>query len=152
LPSPEQALRTAYASNPLLTALLEERRRLDETATALARGYLPRFSGGGTIDWTSSDILEPQRQGGAFVGFTWDLGTDGRRAAQLPEARIALDQNRVALEQELRTLEAAIRETQRAVDERLSAVASAEVALTQADENLRLREAQFDAGRATSED
>lgn len=152
LPSPESALRTAYRTNPALTALLEERQRQTETATALERGRLPRFQGGGSVDWTSSDVLEPQRLGAAFVGFSWDLGLDGRLASQIAQAKIAVEQNRVALEQELRTIEAAVRNTQRAATERLSAVATATTAVTQAEENLRIREQQFDAGRATTED
>ena len=152
LPSADGALRIAYRSNPALAALLEERQRLEESAIALARGRLPRLQAGASIDWTSSDVTEPQRTGAGFVGFSWDLGTDGRREAQIAQARIAVDQNRVAMEQELRGLDATVRATQRAASERLTAVATAATAVTQADENLRIRQQQFDAGRATTED
>lgn len=152
LPTTDAALRTAYGANPALIALIEERQRLDETATALVRGRLPKLQGGGTVDWTSSDALEPQRMGGAFVGFTWDLGLDGRREAQIGQARLALDQNRLQLEQELRGIEGSVRATQRAVTERLNAATTAAAAVAQAEENVRIRQQQFDAGRATSED
>ena len=45
-----------------------------------------------------------------------------------------------------------MRSTQRAAQERLSALDTARAAVDQAEENLRIRQQQFDAGRATSED
>jgi len=152
LPPVEEALRAAYAGNPALVALVEEQQRLEDTASALARSRLPRLEGGGHVDWQSSDVLQPQAIGGGFVGFRWDLGTDGRREAQIAEARIQAERNRLTIEGELRELEAAIRRTHRAVEERLAALAAAEAAVGQAEENLRIRTQQFDVGRATSED
>ena len=86
------------------------------------------------------------------MGFTWDLGTDGRREAEIAEARATAERNRIEVERALRELEALVRTTQRAAEERLAALAAAEVAVGQADENLRIRRQQFDAGRATSDD
>jgi outer membrane protein TolC len=151
LPLEAEALRLAYERNPLVRSLLEEQQRLEETATALARGRLPRFSAGGAIDYTSSDLLQPQQIEAGFVGFAWDL-PDARREARISQARLAAVQNRIRIERELRELEAAIRSTRDGADERLSALASAEAAVGQAEENLRIRREQFDAGRATSED
>jgi len=107
---------------------------------------------GGAVDWTSERILTPQTIGSGFVGFAWDLGTDGRRAAQQAEARIQADRNRLAIERELRELESAVRDTRDAAAERLDALDTARAAVGQAEENLRIRRQQFDAGRATSED
>jgi outer membrane protein TolC len=152
LPPVEDALRAAYETNPALVALVEDQQRLEDTAAALARGRLPRLEGGGLVDWQSSDVLEPQGIGAGFVGFRWDLGTDGRREAQIAEAKIQAERNRLAIEQELRELESAIRRNHRAVEERLAALAAAEAAVGQAEENLRIRTQQFDVGRATSED
>ena len=45
-----------------------------------------------------------------------------------------------------------MRATQGAAEERLAALATAEAAVGQAEENLRIREQQFGAGRAASED
>ena len=45
-----------------------------------------------------------------------------------------------------------MRATQGAAAERLAALATAEAAVGQAEENLRIRRQQFDAGRATSDD
>jgi outer membrane protein TolC len=90
--------------------------------------------------------------GSGFVGFTLDLGTDLRREADIAAARAAADQNRIALEREMRSLEAAVRFTSQAIDERLAAYSTARTAVEQAEENLRIRERQFDAGRATSDD
>lgn len=152
LPSVDDALKDAFANNPVLLSLVEEQQRLEDTATALARGRLPRFEGGGTADWTSEKILQPQGIGSGYVGFSWDLGTDGRREAQLAEARIQADRNRLAIERELRELESAVRDTRDAAAERLAALDTARAAVGQAEENLRIRQQQFDAGRATSED
>jgi len=152
LPDADESLRLAQENNPVLAALIEERQGLEETARSLARGRLPRFQAGGSIDYTTQDIVQPQRIGSGFVGFNWDLGTDGRREAAIAEARIAVDRNRLALERTLREIESAVRQTQRAAAERLAALATAEVAVTQAEENLRIRRQQFDAGRATSDD
>ena len=152
VPPVDDALRLARAENPAVIALLEEQQRLEESATALARGRLPRFGAGGAIDYTSSDIIQPQRIGSGFLGFTWDLGTDTRREAEIAEARIAAERNRLQLERELRELETAVRSTQRAAEERLAALAAAEAGVAQAEENLRIRQQQFDAGRAATDD
>ncbi len=152
VPAVDQALRLAYAHNPVLVSLVEEQQRLDETARSLERSRLPRFSAGGAVDYSTSDLLQPQRVGSGFTGFTWDLGTDTRREAQIAEARIAAEQNRIVIERQLRELEAVVRATQQATEERLSALAAAEAAVGQAEENLRIRQQQFDAGRAQSED
>ncbi|MBI3721119.1 MAG: TolC family protein, partial [Fimbriimonas ginsengisoli] len=152
VPATAEALRLAYAHNPVLTSLLEEQQRLDETVSSLVRSRLPRFNAGGAVDYSSSSLLQPQYLGAGFTGFTWDLGTDTRREAQIAEARVAADRNRIVMEQQLRALEAAIRSTQRRVEERLSALATAEAAVTQAEENLRIRQQQFEVGRAQSDD
>jgi outer membrane protein TolC len=152
LPAVATALRDAFANNPVLTSLLEEQQRLEDTTSALARSRLPRLEGGGAVDWTSETILQPRTIGSGFVGFAWDLGTDGRRAAQQAEARIQADRNRLAIERELRDLEGAVRDTRDAAAERLDALDTARAAVGQAEENLRIRRQQFDAGRATSED
>src|SRR5262249_51167380 len=143
VPPADEALRLAHANNPVVVELLEEEQRLDETRVALERGWLPRVAAGGTIDYSRAPIVQPQRIEGGFVGFTWDLGIDGRRAAQIAEARIATDRNRLVLEQELRELEAAVRTAQRRAEERLAAAEAARVGVGQAEENLRIRRDQF---------
>jgi outer membrane protein TolC len=152
LPPVDAALREAWAHNPVVASLLEEQQRLEETTRSLVRSRLPRVSGGGAIDYTTSDIVQPQDVGSGFVGFSWVLGTDTRREAAIAEARIAAERNRVGIEQELRELETAVRSTHRAAGERLTALSAAEAGVGQAEENLRIREQQFDAGRATSDD
>jgi len=152
VPSVDRALALAYQENPILLSLLEEQQRLQDTATALERSRLPRFGGGGGMDYSSSDILEPQQIGSGFIGFTWELGTDLRREAQISEARIQSDRNRIATERQLRDLEAAVRAAQLSTAERLAAYRTAQSSLSQAEENLRIREQQFDVGRAQSDD
>jgi outer membrane protein TolC len=152
VPAAGDALRLAYQHNPVLRALLEEQQRFEETVRALERSRLPRFSAGAAIDYSTSDLLLPQRIGSGFTGFTWDLGTDTRREAQIAEARIAADKNRVVIERQMREIEAAVRSVQRAAEERLTALAAAEAAVDQAEENLRIRQQQFDTGRAQSDD
>lgn len=152
VPPVEEALRVAYADNPVLHSLVEEQQRLEGTARSLVRSRLPRLSAGGAIDYSNSPILEPQDIGSGFVGFSWDLGADGRREAQIAEAKIAAERNRLEIERQLRELEALVRSTRQAAAERLAALATAETAVGQAEENLRIRRQQFDAGRASSED
>ena len=152
VPSAQDALRAAYAENPLLRALVEEQQRLEETTRSIELGRLPRVTAGGAIDYSSSRLLEPSDFGSGFVGFTWNLDTDGRRAAETAQARIAAERNRLEIERELRDLETLVRTTQQAGSERLAALAIAEQAVGQAEENLRIRRQQFDAGRASSED
>src|SRR5438128_2205720 len=132
--------------------LLAAERLAEETARALVSSRLPRFDAGGAIDYSSATIVQPQRVGSGFVGFTWDLGTDTRREAEIAAARHEASQNRIAVGRELDELEAAVRTAQRAAEERLAAAAAAEAGVAQAEENLRIRRQQFDAGRATSDD
>ena len=151
LPAADEALREAFATNVTLRVLLEEQQRLEDAASSLARGRLPRLQGGGTIDYSTQEIIQPQRIGGGYVGFTWDL-LDAPRDAEIAKARIAIDQNRTRIERTLREVEAAVRATQGAAEERLAALATAQTAVVQAEENRRIRAQQFDVGRATSED
>ena len=152
VPAVEEALRVAYTRNPVIRSLLEDQQRLEEAARSRTLGRLPRFYGGAAIDYTSSELLEPRDIGSGFVGFSWDLGTDQRREAQIAQARIAAERNRLEIEGQLRDLEATVRTTHQAAGERLTALAAAENAVGQAEENVRIRQQQFDAGRASSED
>ena len=152
LPGETEALRAAYRGNPVLLALLEEQQRLDASASALARSRFPRFSGGGSVEDSNSKILAPTLIGAGFLGFEWDLGTDTRREADIAAARIAADENRLRTERELRELEQAVRSTYRSAVERLAALDTSEIAVQQAEENLRIRQQQFEVGRATSDD
>jgi len=137
--------------NPLLLALLEEQQRLDETLVSLERSRWPRFSGGGAIDYTTADIVQPQQVESGFVGLTLDLGTDLRREAQIAEARAAADKNRASLQSLLPDLEASIRGSHGAALERLAALQTARTAVDQAEENLRIRTEQFAGGRIESD-
>jgi outer membrane protein TolC len=152
LPDDAEMLRTAQEKNPVLTALFERQRQLDAELSALERSRLPRFNAGGQLAYSSSTLFTPQAIGAGFVGFNWDLGTDTRREERITAARLAADENHIQLEAELRALEQSLRATQRAAAERLSALDTAQVAVGQADENLRIRQQQFDAGRAQSKD
>ena len=152
LPSAADALRDAYKANPVLLALVEEQQRLEDAASALSRSRLPSFQGGGNGQWTSAQILQPQELGGGFVGMNWNFDLGGKKDAQIAQARIAADQNRIRIERQLREVETAVRASRQAAEERLAAFATAESAVHQAEENLRIREQQFAVGRATSED
>jgi outer membrane protein len=152
LPAPKEALEQAYAHNPVLLALVEEQQRFEDQASALSRSRLPQFQGGGAIDYSSSDIVQPQEITSGFVGFSWNFDTGGVKQAQIAQARIAADQNRIRIERSLREVETIVRSTRLAAEERLAALASAETAVLQAAENRRIRGQQFDVGRATSQD
>src|SRR5262249_24172787 len=70
LPDTETALRTAYADNPALLALVEEQQRLEDAETAIARGWLPRFGAGLTADFSSAQIIQPQTVSAASLRVT----------------------------------------------------------------------------------
>ena len=152
LPDDAEMLRTAQEKNPVLTALFERQRQREAELSALERSRFPHFNAGGQLAYSSSHLFAPQEIGAGFVGFDWDLGTDTRREQRITEAKLAVDENRIELESELRSLEQALRATQRAAAERLTARDTAEVAVGQAEENLRIRQQQFDAGRAQTRD
>lgn len=151
VPEMPDLLQLMREHNPLATALVEEQQRLEETLLALERSRWPRFSGGGAIDYTTADIVQPQRIESGFIGFTLDLGTDLRREAQIAEARAAAEKNRAALQGLLPELETAVRSAHGATMERLQALATAQTAVEQATENLRIRQQQFENGRIESD-
>ena len=83
LPLITEALRTAYQENPALRALVEEQQRLEASATSLSRSRLPRFAGGGMIDHSTTEVIDPTTLGTGFVGFEWNLDSDTRIASGL---------------------------------------------------------------------
>ena len=152
VPAVERVLADTWTHNPLIVARLEEQQRLEETVTSLERSRFPRVGGGGAIEWTSSAIIQPQDVATGFVGFSWDLGTDWRRESEIAGAKAAAERNRIVMEGDMRALEANVRLTAQSARERLAAYDTARASVTQAEENLRIREQQFDVGRATSDD
>jgi outer membrane protein TolC len=152
VPAAAESLREAYAHNPVLLALVEEQQRLEDTASAIARSRFPQLQGGGAVDYSTSDTVQPQQIESAFVGFTWNFDLGGKKESQIAQARIAAEQNRTRIERRLRDVEATVRAAQQSAEERLAAFESAQTAVLQAEENLRIRQQQFDVGRATSED
>ncbi|MBX3026572.1 TolC family protein [bacterium] len=152
LPAVDDALRQAQQHNPLLTALFERQRQLEAELSALERSRLPRFEAGGAMDYSTSNLFQPNQIGSGFAGMRWDLGTDTQREERIAAARLAIDENQVQLQAQLRTLEQALRATLRSAEERLAALDTATTAIGQAEENLRIRRQMFAVGRAQSKD
>jgi outer membrane protein TolC len=152
LPSVEDALRQAQEHNPLLTVLFERQRQLEAELSALQRSRLPRFEAGGAMDYSTSNLFQPNQIGSGFVGMRWDLGTDTQREERIAAARLAIDENQVQLEAQLRILEQALRAALRSAEERLAALDTATAAIGQAEENLRIRQQMFAVGRAQTRD
>jgi outer membrane protein TolC len=152
LPAIDDALRRAQQHNPLLTSLFERQRQLEAELSALERSRFPRFEAGGAMDYSTSNLFQPNQIGNGFVGMRWDLGTDTQREERIGAARLAVDENRVQLEAQLRALEQALRATLRSAEERLAALDTATTAIGQAEENLRIRQQMFAVGRAQSKD
>lgn len=152
LPSVDDALLEAQQHNPLLTALFERQRQLEAELSALERSRFPQFEAGGAMDYSTSNLFEPNQIGSGFVGMRWDLGTDTQREQRIGAARLAIDENQVQLESQLRALEQALRATLRSAEERLAALDTATAAIGQAEENLRIRQQMFTVGRAQSKD
>ncbi|HSP97633.1 MAG TPA: TolC family protein, partial [Candidatus Dormibacteraeota bacterium] len=152
LPAIDDALRRAQQHNPLLTSLFERQRQLEAELSALERSRFPRFEAGGAMEYSTSNLFQPNQIGSGFVGMRWDLGTDTQREERIGAARLAADENKVQLEAQLRTLEQALRATLRSAEERLAALDTATIAIGQAEENLRIRQQMFAVGRAESKD
>jgi len=152
LPSIDDALQEAQQHNPILTQLFEHQRQLDAELSALERSRFPRFEAGGAMDYSTSNLFQPNQIGSGFVGMRWDLGTDTQREERIGAAKLAVDENKVQLESQLRALEQALRATLRTAEERLAALVTATAAIGQAEENLRIRQQLFSVGRAQSKD
>jgi outer membrane protein TolC len=151
LPPLDVALDDARRHNPLVASLLEEVQASDERLSAARRGRLPRFSASGGYDATTADTLKPNNYGSVGVGVEMDLGSF-RREGEIAKFDAAGRRSRHLLERGVRDIEAMVRDTHDRVRERLAAIDTASSAVVQADENLRIRQVQFDEGRATSED
>ncbi len=151
LPALETALEAAHAKNPLVQAMLEEVRAADERLTAVRRARLPRVSVGAGYDATTADILQPNNYASLGVNVDFDV-VSLRREGEIARLDAAARRSRVLLDRGVREVEALVGDSHDRVRERLAAVDAATVAVGQADENLRIRQVQFDEGRATSED
>ena len=151
-PAIDDALSEAQQHNPLLTQLFERQRQLEAELSALERSRFPRFEAGGAMDYSTSNLFQPNQIGSGFVGMKWDLGTDTQREERIGAARLASDENKVQLASQLRGLEQALRATLRSAEERRAALDTATAAIGQAEENLRIRQQLFSVGRAQSKD
>lgn len=151
LPSLESALEAARAKNPLVQAMVEEVQAADERLTAVRRARAPRVSVGAGYDATTADILEPNDYASLGVQVDFDV-VSLRREGEIARLDAAARRSRVLLDRGVREIEALVADSHDRVRERLAAVDAATVATRQADENLRIRQVQFDEGRATSED
>jgi outer membrane protein TolC len=139
-------MRAGFESNPVLLAGRAAASQATQTSLGV-NGSAIRGGQLGRQQLASGDVANA-------CSCRLPLGSRNGRAAagRIAQARHAAQRNQVAFERELREIEEAVRGTQRGAEERLAAYATARVALGQAEENLRIRQQQFDVGRATSED
>ncbi len=151
LPAIEQAVAAVPKHNPLVTTMLEEVQAADERLTARKRSRLPRFSAAAGYDATTADTLTPHDYGSVSASVEFDL-YDFRREGEIASLDAAARRSRLLLDRTVREVEGMVRDTHDRVRERLAAIDAATAAVGQAEENLRIRQAQFDEGRATSED
>jgi outer membrane protein TolC len=151
LPDVAKALEAARVSNPLVASMLEEVRAADERLTAAKRSRFPRVSGNAGYDATTADTLDPNNYGTVGVNVDFDLYSFGREG-EIARLDAASRQSRLLLDRSVREVEILVRDSHDRVRERLAAIDAATVAVGQADENLRIRQVQFNEGRATSED
>ena len=151
LPPLETALAAARARNPLVTAMLEEVQASDERLTAARRSRFPRVAAGANYDATSSQTLQPNDYASVGVTVDFDL-VSLRREGEIAKLDAASRRVRLLLDRSVREVEALVRDSHDRVRERLAAMDLASVAVGQAEENLRIRQVQFNEGRATSED
>ena len=153
LPDDAEMLRTAHEKNPILTALFERQRQLEAELSALERSRLAALQCRRPTELLDLDAVHPpgDRLGVRRLRMGSGHGHAARRAHHRRRSWRS-NENRIQLEAELRTLEQSLRATRRAAAERLTALDTARTAVGQAEENLRIRQQQFDAGRAQSRD
>ncbi len=151
LPRVEDAVLAVSETNPLVQAMLEEVNAADERAASARRGRLPRVSAAAGYDATSADITSPQDYASTGVNVEWEIASL-RREGEIARLDAVRRRTRLLLDRTVREVEALIRGAHDGLRERLAAIDAASVALGQAEENLRIRQIQFDEGRATSED
>ncbi len=152
LPDVEDAVAQTNRNSPALAALLEEAQSIDEKTTSLTRARFPRVAATAGYDATSAATTEPRAYASAGLGVQWDLGSDLARESEITKMQHAATRTRALLDRSARELEELVRSAHDAESERLAAADAAEIAVTQAEENLRIRQQQFGVGRATSED
>ncbi|HXC52813.1 MAG TPA: TolC family protein [Candidatus Limnocylindrales bacterium] len=151
LPPLDEAVAAVTRHNPLVTSMLEEVQSADERLTAARRARFPRFQASGGYDATTQDTITPNNYGSLGIGVDVDLysfareGDIARLEATVTRSRLLLDRTR-------RDVETMVRDAHDRVRERVQAIDAATAAVSQAEENLRIRQVQFDEGRATSED
>ena len=151
LPSLEQAISAVTTHNPLVTAMLEEVAAAEERLTAARRARFPRFHASGAYDATTQDTITPNNYGSVGVGVDVDLYSFAREG-EIARLEAAAARNRLLLDRTRRDVEVLVRGAHDGVRERVLGVQAATAAVRQAEENLRIRQVQFDEGRATSED
>lgn len=151
MPPLDEAVASLSARNPVVTGLLEEVRAADERLTSARRGRLPRFSASAGYDATTADILEPTDYASVGVSVEMDL-VNLRREGEIARFEAGTRRARLLLDRTARDLERLLRDSHDRLRERLAAIDAAREAVEQAEENLRIRQVQFDEGRATSED
>lgn len=151
LPPLDTALSEARAKNPLITAMLEETQAADARLTSARRARLPRFGASAGYDATTAETLTPNDYASAGVSVDFDLYSF-RREGEIARLDAGSRRTRVLLDRSVREIEALVRDSHDRVRERLAAIDAAQVGVRQAEENLRIRQVQFDEGRATSED
>jgi outer membrane protein TolC len=151
LPSLDDAVAALATRNPVVTGLLEEVHAADERLTAARRSRFPRFSASAGYDATTADLLQPNNYASAGIGVELDL-VNLRREGEIVRLDAAARRARLLLDRTVRDLEQLVRDSHDRLRERLAAIDTAREAVGQAEENLRIRQVQFDEGRATSED
>lgn len=151
LPSLDEAIAAARAANPLVQAMVEEVQAADERLAAVQRARFPRVSVGAGYDATTADIIQPNNYASLGVNVDFDV-VSLRREGEIARLDAASRRSRLLLDRSVREVEALVADSYDRVRERLAAVDAATVAVGQAEENLRIRQVQFDEGRATSED
>lgn len=151
MPSVEDALATAQKDNPLVAAMVEEAQASDERITSAKRSRFGRVGVGVGYEATSATILTPNNYATAGVTVEVDLGSF-EREARIAELQAASRRTRLLLDRTAREIDSLVLDSHDRLRERLAAIDAQTVAVGQAEENLRIRQVQFDEGRATSED
>jgi outer membrane protein TolC len=135
----------------VLTALFERQRQLEAELSALQRSRIPRVNAGGQLDYSSSTLFTPQAIGPASSGSIGiSAPTRAARSASRPRgwrSTRTASSSRPSCGRSNRRCAAPSAPPPSADGAR-----HRQVAVGQAEENLRIRQQQFGVGRAQTRD
>lgn len=109
--------------------------------------FLPSISAFGSYEWNDNDLFGTGAPNwGAGVSLKWNLFSGYEKVGNLEKARADLRSGRLALEEQAHRNQIDIRETLRSITQSRKRIEVATTAVTQSEENLRIRTNRYAEG------